>query len=324
MKSFRFHGLESGIKLDNIPVPEPKEGQVLIAVEAAGLCRSDAHILHGLGTNTLGALPITLGHEVAGTVVKLGPGSSPVQVGDRVSVALIAHPPAAANWMKTVGLGCDGGYGEFVLAHNELLVKIPDGVTFPQAAVATDAIATSYHAVMAAGKVTKTSTVAIIGIGGLGLNAVAISALQGAKVYVIDVNTAKYEDAKRLGAVGCGPTLGTFADVVFDVIIDFVGTTSTVMAAVAAVKPVGSIVLVGLDSENLEIRSIPLVVKSISLKASFGSSKDELQQILDLIAEGKLSPKLTEIPFEDIPKGLEALNEGKVDGRLYTNPQVHH
>ncbi|KAI5920349.1 GroES-like protein [Camillea tinctor] len=322
MKTFRFDGPDSGVYPVHLPIPEPGEGQVLIAVKAAGLCHSDAHFLTGHEISTGLKLPITLGHEVAGTVVKLGPGPSVVQIGDHVAVALLSHPAEQADWTTAIGLGYDGGYGEYALAHNDHLVKIPENVSFPEAAVATDSISTAYHAVLSTAQVTSSTTVAILGIGGLGMNAVMIAALQGAKVYGVDLNTAKYEDAKRCGTIACATTLEAFANVTFDVIIDFVGTTSTISTAISAVKISGTIVVVGLASSTFEIRSSELVVRSITLKGSLGASKTDLLNVLDLISTGKISPKLVEIPFDDVPNGLKALAENKVEGRLFTRPCI--
>ncbi|KAK7417658.1 hypothetical protein QQX98_004479 [Neonectria punicea] len=322
MKSFQLNFPDAPFQLQSLPIPEPGQGQALIAVKAAGLCHTDAHYVDGHGIEMLPTLPLTLGHEVAGTVVKLGSEPSPVQVGDRVAVALVAHPVEKATRATTIGLGYNGGYSEFALAHYEHLVKIPDGVTFPQAAVATDSISTAYHATVVTGGVTKSTTVAVIGIGGLGLNAVAISVLQGAEVYAIDLNETKYDDAKRLGVVACSSSLGSFPAVVFDVIIDFVGSTSTVSAALSSVKKDGTVVMVGLDGKNLEVSSVMLVTKSVTLKGSFGSAKEELMEVLNLIASGKITPKLTEIPFEDVSKGLEDIRKNKVEGRLFVQPSA--
>jgi propanol-preferring alcohol dehydrogenase len=322
MQAFQYGGPESPFQLRNVPIPEPGQGQALISVKAAGLCHTDAHYVDGHGIEMLPSLPITLGHEVAGTVVKVGSEPSPVQIGDRVVVALVAHPVEKATRATTIGLGYDGGYGEFAIAHYEHLVKIPDGVTFPQAAVATDSISTAYHAAVVTAGVTKSSTVAIIGVGGLGLNAVAISVLQGAKVYGIDINEDKYDDAKRLGAVACAPSLGSFPDVAFDAVIDFVGLTPTISAAISSVKKGGTVVMVGLNGGNVEVSSMLLVTKSISLKGSFGAAKEELLEVLNLIASGKLTPKLTEIPFKDVPKGLEDIKKNKAEGRLFVRPST--
>ncbi|KAB2572120.1 alcohol dehydrogenase [Lasiodiplodia theobromae] len=320
MKAFRYEDPETGVRLEEIPIPEPKHGQALIKVQAAGLCHSDVHIIQGRGHSWIAKRPITLGHEVSGTIVKLGPGPSTVQVGDRVAVAIPSHPVEKASWETAIGLGYDGGYGQFVLGHLEFLVKIPDNVSFEQAAVATDSIATAYHAVAATAGADQSSTVAILGIGGLGMNAVTIAALRGAKVYGIDLNMAKFEEAKRCGASACAATLKEFADVKFDIIIDFVGVTSTVQSAISSVKNGGTVVLVGLGATSVEIRTTSFVTRSITLKASIGASKEDLQEVLNLLSTGHLRPNLIEIPFEDIPKGLQRLDGGEVNGRLFTRP----
>lgn len=320
MKAFRYEDPETGVWLEEVPIPEPKQGQALIKVHAAGLCHSDVHIIHGRGHNWIAKRPITLGHEVSGTVVKLGPGPSTVQVGDRVAVAIPSHPVEQASWETAIGLGYDGGYGQFVLGHLEFLVKIPDNVSFEQAAVATDSISTAYHAVAATAGADQSSTVAILGIGGLGMNAVKIAALRGAKVYGIDLNTAKFEEAKRCGATACAAALKEFADVKFDIIIDFVGVTQTVQSAISSVKNGGTVVLVGLGASSVEIKTTSFVTRSITLKASIGASKEDLQEVLNLLSTGHLRPNLIEIPFEDIPKGLQRLESGEVNGRLFTRP----
>ncbi|KAF4496749.1 NAD-dependent alcohol dehydrogenase [Fusarium agapanthi] len=322
MQAFQYGGPESPFAVQTLVIPEPKQGQALISVKAAGLCHTDAHYVDGHGISMLGSLPITLGHEVAGTVVKLGSEPSPVQIGDRVVVALVAHPVDKATRSTTIGLGYNGGYSEFAIAHYEHLVKIPEGVSFPQAAVATDSISTAYHAAVVTAGVKESTTVAIIGIGGLGLNAVAISVLQGAKVYGIDINEDKYDDAKGLGAVACASSLASFPDVSFDAVIDFVGNTATISAGLAAVKKGGTIAMVGLNGQGVEFSSLLLVTKSISLRGSFGASKEELVEVLKLIGSGKIVPKLTEVPFWDVPKGLEDIKKNKVEGRLFVRPNL--
>lgn len=320
MQSFRFSGPDAPFQLETVPIPEPGPGQALIAVKAAGLCHTDAHYIDGHGIEMLPSLPMTLGHEVAGTVVKLGSEPSPVRVGDRVAIALAAHPVEKATRATTIGLGYDGGYSEFAIGYYEHLVEIPDDVTYPQAAVATDSISTAYHATVVTGEVKPGTTVGVIGLGGLGLNAVAISVLQGAKVYGVDIDEAKYYEVESLGAVACSSTLSSFSDVVFDVILDFVGSTATISSALLAVKKGGTVVMVGLDGGNVAIPSILMVTKSISLTGSFGSAKEELVEVLKLIALGKIVPKLTEIPFEQVAEGLQELKGNRIKGRLFVRP----
>ncbi|KAH7015910.1 chaperonin 10-like protein [Ilyonectria destructans] len=301
MKAFQFETVAAGLELQDVPVPEPGYEQVLIAVKAAGLCHSDIHSL-------------TLGHEVTGTVVKLGPGASafPFKKGDRVMVALLDQPVIDRDFQEAIGVGYDGGYAKFAVAYCKELVKIPAGVSFAQAAVATDS--------MCEAKVTKPTCVAVIGLGGLGHNGVAIAAIQGAEVYGVDINTTKFDQALKAGAIKCASSLDQFLDIFFDEIFDFAGMQSTIAAAVSTVKLGGCVVLVGLGSPTRQLETTSIVTRNIQLRGPVSASIDDLHKVLVLIATGSLSPTVQEIPFLDVPKGLEILHKNDVNGRLFTIP----
>ncbi|KAH7334193.1 chaperonin 10-like protein, partial [Pyrenochaeta sp. MPI-SDFR-AT-0127] len=227
MNAYQFLGVEEGIVLRRLPIPEPNNEQALIKVEAAGLCHSDTHVLHGGGAAWMRALPITLGHEIAGTIVKLG-GSNPspqaasLKQGDKVAIACIGHPIEARSFEHAPGVGYDGGYAEYTIAYIENIVKIPENVSFANAAIATDAISTAYHAVIVEGNVTETTTIAI--------------------VYGVDISASKFEKAISMGAVECATSLSQLSTQNFDVIVDFAGAQSTVEAAVTTVKLGGLVV----------------------------------------------------------------------------------
>ncbi|KAK2771933.1 putative alcohol dehydrogenase [Colletotrichum kahawae] len=324
MKAFRFHRADAGLRHETVPVPTPGPGHALDQVKAAGLCHSDTHVLHGGGAAWMCAIPVTLGHEVAGVLTSLGDGpppSSTFKVGDRVAVACVGHPIEERNFQEALGVGCDGGYAEYAVAPvKNNIVEIPDSVDFASAAVATDSIATAYHAVVTEGAVSDRSTVAVIGLGGLGLNGVAIAALRGARVFGVDINTSKFDQARSLGAIGCSTSLAQFSEEKFDVILDFAGAQATVEAVVSTVRPGGCVVLVGLAAQKIQITTTAVVTQNILLKGSTSASIEEFREVLDLIASGRFKPHLEELPFEDVPKGLEMLGNGLVNGRLYTIP----
>jgi propanol-preferring alcohol dehydrogenase len=253
--------------------------------------------------------------------MKLGDNpSTRFQVNDRVAVACVGHPIEERNFQKALGVGCDGGYAEYAVAPIKNLVKLPDGVDFAEAAVATDSIATAYHAVVTEGGITKASTVAIIGLGGLGLNGLAIAALCGAKVYGIDIITTKFDQARAAGAIECATSLTDLTGVAFDVIIDFAGAQSTVETAVSTVRNGGTVVLVGLASTLVQLPTADIVTRNLSLKGSTSASIHELGEVLKLLDSKALTPQIREIPFEEIPRGLESLGQGDVGGRLYAIP----
>ncbi|KAK1523949.1 uncharacterized protein CCOS01_09036 [Colletotrichum costaricense] len=321
MKAFRFLGPDKGLALQDVPIPSPGPEQALIRVKAAGLCHSDTHVLYGGGAAWMCALSVTLGHEVSGIITELGDSSfTSFKVDDRVAVACVGHPIQERNFHEALGVGCDGGYAEYAVAPIKNLVKIPDQVGFAEAAVATDSVATAYHAVVTEGRVSASHTVAVIGLGGLGLNGLAIAAHRGARVFGVDINTNKFEQAKESGAVDCATDLSTFSGEIFDVILDFAGAQKTVETAISSVRPGGCVVLVGLAAQSVQITTTAIVTQNVSLKGSTSASIQEFTEVLDLIASGSIRPFVKEIPFEDVGKGLELLGTGNVNGRLYTVP----
>ncbi|KAK1580034.1 alcohol dehydrogenase GroES-like domain-containing protein [Colletotrichum navitas] len=305
MLALQYESPKEGLKLCKIPIPEPGPGSVQIRVKAAGLCYSDCHLVKG-HDGVLVRKPITLGHEVSGIITAIGPSVVGYRAGDRVAVSLLAYP-----------LNMDA---EYAVAPVNRLVRIPDGVLFSQAAVATDATATAYHAVMIEAGVCPGATVGIVGIGGLGMQGLRFAALKGATVYGIDIVDSKFARAKQLGARGCFKSLKEVGDIAFDVIVDFVGAKEITRSALERVKEGGKVVLVGLAAGNVTISSTDLVTRSITLIGSLGASEADLKDVLELLSRKEIDPELEEIPFSDIPAGLNALDIGKAQGRLWTDP----
>lgn len=320
MRAFQFRGAGHPLTPVEIPAPTLEPGWVLLDVHAAGLCHSDVHILHRPDAAWVMKTPIVLGHEVAGTVAALGEGVSGFGLGDHVGVAVISHP-FGEGLLYAPGLAVDGGYAEQALAHASTLVRIPDPVSFAEAAVATDSVATAYHAVLTSAEVRPDHTVAIIGLGGLGLNGLRVAALQGATVYGVDINTATFAAAGQNGAVECFTHIADLKAVQPDVIIDFAGAGSTTAAAVEAVRAGGRVVVIGLEASKIEINIAHMVLSSVQLHGSLGASKQDLVDVYELIAAGDLKPLIEEVDFEDVPAALDRLRRGEVTGRLITNPQ---
>lgn len=324
MKAFQFADVQTGLQLADLSRPKPGHNQVLIEVKAAGLCHSDCFILKDERHTLIKKRPITLGHEVAGIIVETGSGVSDYQIGERIVSGITSHPVSAQNWHTAIGLGYDGGYAELAIVYTANICRIPCEVTFAQAAVATDSISTAYHAVVTEGLVGASTRVGIVGLGGLGLAGAQIAVLRGAKVYGIDLDTYKFIPATKFGVVDCAQSLDVFSNIPFDVIIDFAGAGVTTAYATKSVKAGGKVVLVGLAATTSTLDTHDMVTRNIALQGSIGASKDELRTVLKLIAEGKLSPLLTEIPFLGLPKGIEQLETGEVTGRLFTDPSKLH
>ncbi|KAH7267849.1 chaperonin 10-like protein, partial [Fusarium redolens] len=167
----------------SLPVPIPDKNQLLVEVKATGLCHTDCNIVSGLDNTFFWKRPIILGHETAGVVVKVGSDVTKFKVGDPV-VAVIGteHPITFGDVTTAAGIGYDGGFAQYVALFESKTLRIPEGVTFAQAAVATDATATAYHAVDVEAQISASSKVAIIELGGLGLSAAQIASRLGSKV----------------------------------------------------------------------------------------------------------------------------------------------
>jgi propanol-preferring alcohol dehydrogenase len=266
--------------------------------------------------------PLTLGHEVAGDIIEIGSEIKGYEIGNRIACAQMSQPATIENWSNAIGLAYDGGYAEFAIVRANNITRIPEGVTFAQAAVATDSVATAYHAVVTEGPIRPGQTVAIVGLGGLGLSAVRIAHLKGAVVYGVDLDIGKFEQAIATGAKDCANSLSALKDIEFDIVFDFAGAGVTTSDAALAVKPGGKVVLVGLAAKETTLNTLDLIMRRITLVGSLGATKGDLDEVLELIASKQLTPLTTEIPFLDIPKGLVELNGGKVSGRLFTDPSL--
>ncbi|KAK7409633.1 hypothetical protein QQX98_008148 [Neonectria punicea] len=319
MKAYRWNGPGTGLQLEHVPRPKPSANQVLVEVQACGLCHSDCHIIDGSQSDAVKKRPITMGHEVAGNVVAVGPGVDETWVGERVAVALGGHPIRTPN---TIGLQINSSYAEYVAVMVSSLVRVPEAVSFEQAAVATDCLTTAHHAIRGAGEITAGMTVAIVGLGGLGSSGLRMAALEGAIVYGFDIDTRRFKRALEDGAKACFTGLDEAKDVVFDVIVDFVGKSSTMSAALGAIKFRGRIVLVGLGEPSLTVPSFGIIWNKVEIRGCLGGSTEDLASVLELMSTGKLVPELEEIAFDRVNDGLHRLTLGDVLGRLFTRPRA--
>jgi alcohol dehydrogenase, propanol-preferring len=317
MKAFRYVAPGAPLRCVELPDPVPDPDWVVVDVEVAGLCHSDLHVIDGEIEPVLRP-PFTLGHEVAGTVSALGEGVQGYATGDRVAVAIIAHPQVQARYAP--GIGIEGGYAERLVAHASTLVPLPDGVSTVHAAVATDSVVTAYHAVRTEARAKPGEVIAVVGLGGLGLNGVRTGVIAGATVYGVDVNPDTFEAARKAGARECFTDVAALADLRPDAVIDFAGVGSTTSDAIDVVRRLGRVVMVGLGTKTTSFSNGNFIRKSVELRGSYGASKDEYRQVLDFVADGRIDPMVEEIPFADLNEGLDRLRRGDVRGRMVTRP----
>jgi propanol-preferring alcohol dehydrogenase len=198
----------------------------------------------------------------------------------------------------------------------EQLVKVPTGLAPAKAAAATDAGATSYHAVCSVGGVKPGMKVGIIGVGGLGQFAVRIAVVKGCEVYVATRKPAAQQLALSLGAKEVKASITEFADKNLDVIVDFAGSGNTTADALNTVKQYGRVVLVGMASDKSTIYTYSMIFKELTFVGSQGSTTDDLRDCLELLASGELDPEIHTCKFEEIGEGIERLRRGEINGRL--------
>ncbi len=309
MKAWQFTGTGQPLTLNEVTEPKAAAGEVVIDIKAAGLCHSDVGTMEDpKWLALLAKTPITLGHEVAGVISQLGENTAGYAVGDRVAI----HPLSQTK----PGYHRDGGYASKTTSRIEDLVRIPDNVSFAQAAVATDAGMTSHHAIVGIGGVKAGTKVGIIGVGGLGQIGARVAVLLGAEVYAAEVNQAAWPIARTLGVTDIADDIAAFKDRDLDVIVDFAGFGTTTDGAIATVRPKGRVVLVGMGRLQANINTMPLIRKEVCLAGSVGGSADDIRAVLSYIANGSLKPVLTPIAFKEIPDGLARLKAHTVQGRL--------
>lgn len=307
MRAWHFSAVNEPMHQVELDDPTPGPDDIVIDVAAAGLCHSDIGFMDGTITSLLGHIPIVLGHEIVGTVSSVGNAVTEFAPGDRIGIPATTDAP---------GTAMNGGYAEKVLVPARLPVKLPDGLSFVDAAPATCSGRTAYRAVQTAGQVESGMNVGIIGFGGLGYFGVQIAKAAGANVYVAEINESTWDKAKTLGVEGCTKDLREFETKELDVIIDFAGADGTLASAIDAIRHGGLIVEVGLATEASTVSIQNITMKEVRIIGASNGTKAEASAILELIARGAVRPLVEQIAFGDIPAGLQRLEQGKADGRL--------
>ena len=311
MKGWEFTGTHQPLKIVEKPDPKAKPGYVVLKTLAGGLCHSDVSALDIESWMSSFNVPVIMGHEVCGRIVEIGEGVEGYEVGDIVTVC-----PLYAKDGTTPGYTRDGGYGTMTTAPVEQLVKVPAGLAPEKAAAATDAGATSYHAVYSVGGAKAGMKVGIIGVGGLGQFAVRIAVVKGCEVYVATRKPSAQALALSLGAKEVKSTITEFADKNLDLIIDFAGAGKTTADALNTVKQYGRVVLVGMATDTAQIYTYSLIFKELTFVGSQGSTTTDLRECIELMTSGELDPEIHTCKFEEIGEGIEKLRRGEVSGRL--------
>lgn len=348
MRALRLMAWKSDPVLVDAPEPVPGPGQVVVRVGGAGACHSDLHLMREFeGGQLPWGPPFTLGHENAGWVHTLGAGVVGLEVGQPVAIygpwgcgtcqrcrlgieTYCENPTEAPVPGGGGGLGLDGGMAEFMLVPDARhLVPLPDGLDPVAAAPLTDAGLTPYHAVRRSWpKLPPGASALVIGVGGLGHLAVQIlKTTTAARVIAVDKRAAALALARD-----CGADLTVTADDApaeeiraatggrgADVVLDFVGSDTTMALAAAAARTVGDITIVGIAGGTLAL-SFFAVPYEASVQTTYWGSRPELVEVLDLGARGLLRPTITTFTLDNAMDAYRQLEAGKLDGRAVIVP----
>jgi len=335
MRAARWHDLPTGLRIDEVPRPEPGAGEVTVRVAACGICGSDVHFLEGMPVP--GGTPLTLGHEPAGVVESMGEGVAGWSVGDRVAITLDSGcgecrtckmgQPNACLALVAPGLHIDGAYAEALRVPASTLVSVPDNVSLAAAAVATDCVASPYHALKCRAKVRPGEQVAVVGVGGLGSQAVVLAKVLGAEhVVAVDRSetalaraAANGADATVLVTDGVDPVdeiRGTCDGGGPEVALECVGVPETVSVAFRSLIPGGRLVMVGvgMSPPSIDLPQALFSLWEMSVLGTFASHKADLEEILQMQADGVIDIDACishRVDLDGVPAGLEMLRTRK-------------
>ena len=343
MHAVRLTEWQSDPVIAEVPVPQPAGSEVLVEVGAAGLCRSDIHIMSAPPGAYPYTLPFTLGHETAGRVAALGPGASGVEVGDPVVVysrwgcgvcwqCANGRDNACARTQRGPhggGLGRDGGLAEYLIVPSARYLVPAAGLDAVSAAPLTDAALTSYHAAkLSLGQLRPGTAALVIGVGGLGHLAVQIlKAISPVRIVAVDVRDAALEIARAAGADAVLSADGLTPDDVraetgpdgATVVLDFVGNDATLSLAAASVAQGGDLTFVGRGGGELRVAPGLIPYESTVRMPTWGSVP-ELADVVALARAGAIHSEAEVYGLGDAVSAYGKLRHGDVLGRAVVVP----
>ena len=317
-----------------VPVPDIGPADVLVRVAACGICHSDAH--YRAGISPIAHLPVTPGHEIAGTVESVGKDVDAFRPGDRVCVHYLTHCGACDFCLRgneqfcpdvqMIGKHRDGGYADFIKVPARSVLALPDELAFAHGAIMMCSSATALHALNKT-RLKPGESVAIFGFGGLGYSALQLArAFDCGAIYVVEVNPAKLATAASLGAISISVTASDPVQQILDatggkgvdVAIELVGTTVTMGQAVRSLGILGRAAIVALSRESLSFFPYTeLINKEVEIIGVSDHLASELPSLMRYAQSGKLTFPDSALRFVDldaaqINAALDAL-EGSTD-----------
>jgi len=328
MKAIRLIGPGRPLELREVDLPALGPGDALVRVKAAGICHSDAH--YRAGASRVEPLPLTLGHEVAGVVEQIGPQVADFKPGDRVCVHYMATCGQCESCNrgeeqfcasgKMIGKHRDGGYAEYIRVPARSVFRLPPEIPFEHGAIMMCSSATSLHALRKA-RLEPGETVAVFGVGGLGLSAVQLAGALGAlQVFAVDIKESKLELARRLGATPIDARAGDPVSRIreltggrgVDVALELIGLPLTMAQSVRVLAVGGRAALAGITTRSFEVTPYhELINKEAEIIGVSDHLAQELPLLIELARLGKLN--LAPIVSRTIALDADAINQALDD-----------
>ncbi|MGE0129781.1 MAG: alcohol dehydrogenase catalytic domain-containing protein [Blastocatellales bacterium] len=336
MKAAVLHSFAEPLRIEEVPKPAPAAGEVLIKVVASGVCHSDLHLAMGEWDmlKLITKLPLILGHEVAGVIEAAGEGVSDFKTGDRVGVPWLHWSCGECEFCRmgretlcskqqVTGCTVDGGFAEFVKAKASHTAKLPDSLSFEQAAPLLCAGLTVYSAMKKA-DVQAGQKVAVFGVGGLGHLAIQLAKAKGAEVIAVDVADDKLELARECGAdIVVNAASGQAHKEIkkatgggAHVVMVTSGSRAAYETALRTIRKAGTLAIVGMAPEAVPLSTVAMVSGEYRIVASAVGSREDLREVLELAAEGKVKCRIETRAFDQVDNVLNEMKEGRLLGRV--------
>ena len=337
MKAIKLSAPRGVVTVADVAIPAPGPGEILIKVEASGLCYTDVHLCDGDWeiVEDLVKHDLTLGHEAVGIVESLGEGVTNRFIGERVAAPFLRstcgeckqcrrgeenHCPNAT----VLGMSHDGSHAEYVLAMADFVVPVPDGVTPEQAAPLACAGMTVLGGLRKA-NVGVGTTFGVIGVGGQGHLAIQLANTMGARVVAMDIDPAKVALATKLGAeqafdVTRPEAVEELTALGMDVVMVTAPSHEAHRLALAVVAYGGTVSLCAVPGGETPISMTLCGFKGLKLLTQAVATRQELADILDLAARGKVSCEVETRSLDAGPESIRALRAGEVVGRVVFVP----
>jgi propanol-preferring alcohol dehydrogenase len=332
MKAAVVREFRQPLIIEDRPVPEPGDGQVLVKIEASGLCHTDMHAANG-DWPVKPTPPFVPGHEGVGIVQRVGPGVTRVREGERVAIPWLGWACGECEYCMTgwetlcerqqnSGYTVDGGWAEYALASGAYLGKVPDGIDPFEAAPLTCAGVTTYKAVKVSGA-RSSQLVAIFGVGGLGHLALQYALIAGAQVVAVDLFDEKLAMARQLGAAYTvnareqDPAAAIKALGGADAAIALAVSPRAFEQAYGSLRRGGTLVFVGLPADNyIKLPIFETVLNGTKVLGSIVGTRVDLQEVFELHAAGKTEVIYERRRLDDVNSAIQEVETGQVKARL--------